>query len=77
MTERWYVGIDIGGTNLVVGLVPEEGGPPQGLRVRATDPARGADAIVTDVVRMARESIREDPVPPAPCWAWGWDPPVP
>jgi len=59
MTERWYVGIDIGGTNLVVGLVPEEGGPPQGLRVRATDPARGADAIVTDVVRMARESIRE------------------
>lgn len=59
MSGRWYLGIDIGGTNLVVGMVPEEGGPPQGLRVRGTDPARGADAIVTDVVRMARESARE------------------
>lgn len=59
MSGGWYVGIDIGGTNLVVGLVPEEGGEPQGVRVRATEPARGADAIVTDVVRMARESIRQ------------------
>ncbi|HSG50168.1 MAG TPA: ROK family protein [Longimicrobiales bacterium] len=59
MTDEWYVGIDIGGTNLVVGMVPGEGGPPRGLRVRATDPDRGADAIVTDVVRMARESVRE------------------
>lgn len=59
MSQRWYVGIDIGGTNLVVGLVPEEGGEPQGLRVRATVPERGPDAIVTDVVRMARESIKE------------------
>jgi len=59
MGDGWYVGIDIGGTNLVVGMVPEAGGEPRGLRVRATDPARGADAIVTDVVRMARESVRE------------------
>lgn len=57
--ERWYVGIDIGGTNLVVGLVPEDGGEPLGLRVRATDPARGPDAVVSDVVRMAREAIKE------------------
>lgn len=59
MSDGWYVGIDIGGTNLVVGMVPAQGGPPRGLRVRATDPDRGADAIVTDVVRMARESIRD------------------
>ena len=57
--ERWYVGIDIGGTNLVVGLVPEQGGEPLGLRVRATDPGRGPDAVVADVVRMARDAIRE------------------
>lgn len=63
---RWWAGVDIGGTNLVVGLVPEEGGEPAELRVRATDPPRGADAIVTDVCRMTREAVdrlvaRHDP----------------
>ena len=58
-SDGWYVGIDIGGTNLVVGLVPDGGGPPQGLRVRATLPERGADAVVADVARMTRESVRE------------------
>lgn len=57
--DGWYVGIDIGGTNLVVGLVPENGGEPQGLRIRATAPQRGADAIVSDIARMARESVRQ------------------
>jgi glucokinase len=56
---RWIVGVDIGGTNLVVGVVPREGGEPLALRVRATDPARGADAVVTDVVRMGRDAMRE------------------
>ena len=58
-SRGWYVGIDIGGTNLVVGLVPEAGGEPQGLRVRATLPERGADAVVSDLARMTRESVRE------------------
>jgi glucokinase len=53
------VGIDIGGTNLVVGLVPADGGRPRGLRIRATEAARGGDRIVDDVVRMARESVQE------------------
>jgi glucokinase len=53
------MGIDIGGTNLVVGLVPFEGGTPEGLRTRATHPERGADAAVVDVARMAEEAIRE------------------
>jgi glucokinase len=53
------VAVDIGGTNLVVGVVPRGGGAPRALRVRATDPARGADAIVTDVVRMARDAVHE------------------
>jgi glucokinase len=56
---RWSVGIDIGGTNLVAGVVPVGGGEPMALRIRATQPERGPDAIVTDVVRMARESLRE------------------
>jgi len=59
VTDRYVVGIDIGGTNLVVGMVPASGGPPQGLRIRSTDAGRGGDAVVADVVRMARESVTE------------------
>jgi glucokinase len=57
--SRWVVGVDIGGTNLVVGLIPAEGGAPMGLRSRATNPERGADACVDDIVRMAEEAIEE------------------
>lgn len=57
--SRWVVGVDIGGTNLVVGVVPAEGGPPEGLRSRATEPSRGADAAVADVARMVDEAVEE------------------
>lgn len=57
--DRWIVGVDIGGTNLVVGVVPADGGEPRGLRIRATEAERGPEAVVTDIVRMARESVRE------------------
>lgn len=57
--QRWIVGADIGGTNLVVGIVPAEGGEPLAVRSRPTDAARGAEAIVTDVVRMSRDAVRE------------------
>lgn len=57
--SRWVVGVDIGGTNLVVGLIPVEGGAPMGLRSRATNPERGADACVDDIVRMAEAAIEE------------------
>lgn len=57
--SRWVVGVDIGGTNLVVGVVPVEGGAPQGLRSRATEPGRGADAAVADVARMVDAAIEE------------------
>jgi len=59
LSERWVVGIDIGGTNLVVGVVPFEGGAPRAQRIEMTRPARGGDAIVADVVRMAREAVAE------------------
>ncbi len=56
---RWIIGVDIGGTNLVVGVLPRGGGEPLALRSRATEASRGADAVVTDVVRMARDAARE------------------
>jgi glucokinase len=59
MTDGWVIGVDIGGTNLVVGSVPSVGGAPAAMRTRATLPARGADAAVDDVVLMANEVIDE------------------
>jgi glucokinase len=51
------VGVDIGGTNLVVGLVPEAGGDAVALRNRATLAERGVAAVVDDIVRMSRDAI--------------------
>ncbi|HUF75633.1 MAG TPA: ROK family protein, partial [Longimicrobiales bacterium] len=59
MSEAWVVGVDIGGTNVVVGVVPEGGGAPESLRSQPTRSERGADAVVDDVVRMAGEVIHE------------------
>jgi glucokinase len=59
VSGRWVVGVDIGGTNLVVGMIPVGGGPPVGLRSRATEAELGPDVAVDQIVRMARESIDE------------------
>jgi glucokinase len=59
VTDRWVIGVDIGGTNTVVGVVPVEGGEPVATRTRATRPARGADAVVDDVAEMAGEVVAE------------------
>ncbi len=52
LPERWIVGVDIGGTNLVVGLVPARGGNPFGLRTQRTLSAEGPEAVVARVVDM-------------------------
>lgn len=54
---RWIVGLDIGGTNMVTGLVPFLGGPPQGLRSIRTLPERGGEDVVARAVRMVEESV--------------------
>jgi len=38
----WVVGVDIGGTNLNVGVVPLAGGLPITFRTEPTEPQRGA-----------------------------------
>lgn len=63
MSDRWVLGVDIGGTNVVVGLVPEDGGPPAGLRVRATGSMAGADDAVAHIRRLADEVVQEALVP--------------
>ncbi|MFC1660085.1 ROK family protein [Gemmatimonadota bacterium] len=56
---RWIVGLDIGGTNIVVGLVPFDGGDPVALRSQATNPQRGSDDVVDRVARSVEDAIQE------------------
>lgn len=57
--SRWVLGVDVGGTNIVVGLVPEAGGVATALRARATRSMAGPADAVGHVVRLARELERE------------------
>lgn len=54
---RYVVGIDIGGTNLVVGTVAEDGSEVLGLVSEPTHAAGGADAVVDRIVGLARKSM--------------------
>lgn len=65
--SRWVLGVDIGGTNVVVGMVPEGGGPPAALRVRATRSMEGAEGAVGHIARLAgqvMEEVRSGPAGP-------------
>ena len=59
MTPRWIAGVDIGGTNLRVGLVPFEGGAPGVARQERTLPERGAAHVVARVADMLRGAMGE------------------
>ncbi len=55
----WALGIDIGGTNLVVGAVSADGTRVIGARTHPTRAARGPEAILAELVAMGQETIRE------------------
>jgi len=59
--DRWIVGLDIGGTNMVVGLVPFSGGDPRALRKERTRPEKGGRDVVARAAAMVRESIESSP----------------
>ena len=59
LSGPWVVGVDIGGTNLVVGLVSVEGGEPCGLRSQSTPSERGPDATVEEIGRMVADAIED------------------
>ena len=54
---RYIVGIDIGGTNIVVGAVAEDGSEVVGLVSEPTIPEQGADAVLARIVKLARASM--------------------
>jgi glucokinase len=57
--KRWIVGVDLGGTNIVVGLVPIEGGEVLGLRTQPTESLRGAKFVVDRIVEMVKAAVEE------------------
>jgi len=57
--RRWIVGLDIGGTNMVTGLVPFEGGAPLGLRKLPTKPEGGGEAVVARAAQAIRAAVDE------------------
>lgn len=53
-----YIGVDLGGTNIVVGLVDEDGKIIKSLN-RPTEKERGVEPIFDDIFDMCNELIKE------------------
>ena len=54
---RYLLGVDIGGTNIVVGTVAEDGSRVLGVLSEPTQSEEGADPIVARIGRMCRDSM--------------------
>src|SRR5689334_25187344 len=54
---RYVVGVDLGGTNIVVGTVAEDGSELVGLVSQPTLPEQGADAVLGRIAKLARASM--------------------
>jgi glucokinase len=59
VTVRYIVGVDIGGTNTVVGTVREDGAAIHGVRTVATRPEEGAQAVIGRIAVLVEESISD------------------
>lgn len=57
--KRWIVGVDVGGTNIVVGLIPIHGGGVLGRRTIPTDSVRGAKFVVDRIIAVVEEAISD------------------
>jgi glucokinase len=56
---RFVLGIDIGGTNLVVGCVAEDGSALHGLATEPTQAEAGASDVVNRLVALAQRSVAQ------------------
>jgi len=54
---RYILGVDLGGTNIVVGTVAENGSAVHGVCTDATRAEEGADAVVARIARLCWESL--------------------
>ena len=55
--QRYIIGVDLGGTNIVVGAMPEDGSRLPAIRTQSTRPEQGADSVVSRIVAMIEETI--------------------
>ena len=56
---KYIVGVDIGGTNLVIGCVAEDGSSLEALHSEPTRSEEGSDAVVGRIIGMAQQAIAE------------------
>ncbi|MEN8376628.1 MAG: ROK family protein [Gemmatimonadota bacterium] len=54
---RWIVGVDIGGTNVVVGALPEDGSALVGVQKVPTEAARGPKHVVDRIVGLIGDAV--------------------
>lgn len=54
---RLIVGVDLGGTNIVVGTLPEDGSAVYGHQLQPTPVAEGPDAVVGRIVELIGKSL--------------------
>ena len=59
MVPGCAIGVDVGGTKIAGGLLGPSSGEMLGRRVVPTRPERGGEAVLSDVLEMARESKAE------------------
>ena len=59
--KKWLVGVDLGGTNIVVGVLPIDGGTGEVLALRSvpTDAQRGAKYVVDRIIHLVDEAIND------------------
>lgn len=57
--QRYIIGVDLGGTNIVAGAMPEDGSREIAMRSEPTRAQQGADAVVDRIARMIDTVIAE------------------
>jgi glucokinase len=57
--EKYIIGVDLGGTNIVVGAMPEDGSRELAIRSEPTHSERGTEAVVDRIVAMIAGVISE------------------
>jgi glucokinase len=57
--KKWLIGVDLGGTNIVVGVLPISGGEVLALRSIPTESHRGAKYVVDRMIAMIEETLAE------------------
>ena len=58
-SEDYVVGVDLGGTNIVVGVMPADGSREIAVRSKPTRPELGADGVVDRIVQMIEHAIAD------------------